>query len=82
MLGTEDKRPNIITRDVPITFITEEITKVLGAGWYRGEDKTYTSCIINHNVTYFSSGNKNNTFLLAEVCDIFSTSVNGLEVMP
>lgn len=41
MLGTEDKRPNIITRDVPITFITEEITKVLGAGWYRGEDKTY-----------------------------------------
>lgn len=31
ILGTEDKRPNIITKDAPIVLITQEITRVWGS---------------------------------------------------
>ena len=64
ILGTEDKRPKIITKDAPIALITQKIPRVLGAlsqkPWMKTKDiwelyfdhlndQIYFLC---HNITY------------------------------
>ena len=42
--GTEDKRPNIATKDAPIALIAQEIARVLGALCQKGDkDQTHIS---------------------------------------
>ena len=49
--GTEEKRPSIIAKDVPIAFIAQEIPRVLGAVSQEAWIRTKCSFLINHNIT-------------------------------
>lgn len=40
ILETEDKKPNIITKNAPIALITQEIPRVLGAMSQKAQMKT------------------------------------------